>query len=206
VIPEVWRDFVMKHGAEGKPQIKRIDYELGVLHTLREKLRCKDLWIAGACRFRNPDEDLPADFAAQRTEYFAAIKQPLDAEVFIADLKQKMPAALEALDHDLPTIAHVKLTDCEGGWIRLRRLTTRGPSRAAPPGPAEGRDQPTVADDQSAGHSERNRPARAFYRSLQNRHRLHPAGPNPPAKTVAPVLVWPGDEHRSETRQRRGSR
>lgn len=90
VIPEAWRDFVVKHDAEGKPQIKRIDYELSVLHTLREKLRCKDLWIAGARRFRNPDEDLPADFAAQRTEYYAAIKQPLDAEVFIADLKQKM--------------------------------------------------------------------------------------------------------------------
>jgi len=69
-----------------------------VLHTLREKLRCKDPLDRGAQHYRNPDEDLPADFAAQRTEYYAAIKVPLDAEVFIAALKQKMQAALEALD------------------------------------------------------------------------------------------------------------
>lgn len=104
IVPEIWRDWVVKPDPEGKEQIKRIDYEISVLHTLREKLRCKDLWIEGAKHFRNPDEDLPADFAEQRTEYYAAIKQPLDADVFIADLKQKMRAALEALDRDLPTI------------------------------------------------------------------------------------------------------
>jgi hypothetical protein len=76
---------VVKPDPEGKEQIKRIDYEISVLHTLREKLRCKDLWIEGAQHYRHPDEDLPADFAAQRTEYYAAIKAPLDAEVFIAD-------------------------------------------------------------------------------------------------------------------------
>lgn len=122
IVPEMWRDLVVKPDAEGKEQIKRIDYELSVLHTLREKLRCKDFWIEGAKRFRNPDEDLPADFAAQRTEYYAALKQPLDAEVFIADLKHKLQAALEALDRDLPTNAHVKITDRDGGWIKLSPL------------------------------------------------------------------------------------
>jgi (2Fe-2S) ferredoxin len=125
IVPEIWRDLVVKPDPEGKEQIKRIDYELSVLHTLREKLRCKDLWIEGAQHYRNPDEDLPADFAAQRTEYYAAIKMPLDAEVFIAALKQKMQAALEALDRDLPTNAHVKVTDREGGWIKLSPLAAQ---------------------------------------------------------------------------------
>ena len=31
--------------------------------ALRERLRCKEVWVAGADRYRNPDEDLPADFA-----------------------------------------------------------------------------------------------------------------------------------------------
>jgi hypothetical protein len=50
------------------------------------------------------------------------LKQPLDAEVFIADLKHKLKAALEALDRDLPTNVHVKITDREGGWIKLSPL------------------------------------------------------------------------------------
>jgi hypothetical protein len=33
---------------------------------LRERLRCKEIWMVGANRYRNPDEDLPTDFEAQR--------------------------------------------------------------------------------------------------------------------------------------------
>jgi len=38
---------------------------LSVLQALREKLRCKEIWVVGANRYRNPEEDLPADFEAQ---------------------------------------------------------------------------------------------------------------------------------------------
>lgn len=119
IVPAAWRDMLVKSNPERKEQIKRIDYEISVLHTLREKLRCKDLWVKGAKRFCNPEEDLPGDFAEQRTEYYASIKQPLDADVFIADLKQKMRTALDALDRDLPTNPHVKIIDKGGGWIVL---------------------------------------------------------------------------------------
>jgi hypothetical protein len=40
-----------------------------VLTTLREKVRCKEVWVQGADRFRNPDEDLPEDFDARREKY-----------------------------------------------------------------------------------------------------------------------------------------
>ena len=70
IVPAAWRDMLVKSNPEGKEQIKRIDYEISVLHTLREKLRCKDLWVKGAKRFCNPEEDLPGDFADQRTEYY----------------------------------------------------------------------------------------------------------------------------------------
>jgi hypothetical protein len=36
--------------------VNRISYEWCVLTTLREKLRCKELWVKGAHRFCNPDE------------------------------------------------------------------------------------------------------------------------------------------------------
>jgi hypothetical protein len=57
-------------GENGEPQIDRVAYELGVLQTVRDKLRCKEIWVDGAKRYRNPDEDLPQDFEAKRATYY----------------------------------------------------------------------------------------------------------------------------------------
>jgi hypothetical protein len=49
-------------------------YEVVTFQALREHLRCKEIWVAGGDRWRNPDEDLPA-----RSQYFhglAAILRP----------------------------------------------------------------------------------------------------------------------------------
>ncbi len=53
-------------------------YECGVFQALREKLRCKEIWVAGAEKWRNPDLDLPADFEANRAENYAQLRKPLD--------------------------------------------------------------------------------------------------------------------------------
>ena len=47
---------------DGRERINRINYEIAVLQALRDRLRCKEIWVVGADRYRNPDEDLPADF------------------------------------------------------------------------------------------------------------------------------------------------
>jgi hypothetical protein len=75
---------VIDKDASGRPRVNRITYEICVLETLREKLRCKEVWVVGANRYRNPDEDLPADFEARRTAYYQALNLPADAEQFIA--------------------------------------------------------------------------------------------------------------------------
>ena len=51
----------MEQDASGEVRVNRINYEISALHALREGLRCKAIWVAGADRFRNPDDDLPAD-------------------------------------------------------------------------------------------------------------------------------------------------
>ena len=62
----------------GQRRIRRVHYELCVLQSLRDKLRCKELWVEGADRYRNPDEDVPADFSDKRHEYYASLALPLD--------------------------------------------------------------------------------------------------------------------------------
>ncbi len=80
--------------AQGRQRVNRITYEICVLEALRDQLRCKEIWVVGANRYRNPDEDLPADFEAQRAPYYQALNLPLDAERFIADLQAEMREVL----------------------------------------------------------------------------------------------------------------
>jgi TnpA family transposase len=94
VIPPHWRELVLEPDASGVIRVNRINYEISALHTLREGLRCKAIWVVGADRFRNPAEDLPADFDVQRTTYYAALQQPENADDFLAGVRHAMEEAL----------------------------------------------------------------------------------------------------------------
>jgi hypothetical protein len=58
-------DVVVKANDEGNERINRINYEIAVLQLLRDRLRCKGIWLEGAKKFGNPDRDLPQDFRAR---------------------------------------------------------------------------------------------------------------------------------------------
>jgi Domain of unknown function (DUF4158) len=122
VVRPAWRDLVVTREKGGAARVNRINYEIAALHTVRDKLRCKELWIAGADRLRNPDDDVPADFAARREAYYQALRLPLDPAAFIATLQGQLGAALQALDADLPTNPAVTLLRKSGGWIKLSPL------------------------------------------------------------------------------------
>jgi TnpA family transposase len=123
VVPAAWRSLVVHRTKRGEERINRISYELCVLQGLREKLRCKEIWVEGADRYRNPDEDLPADFTQQREEYYTALNQPLDVEAFIARERQALSDALALLNAGMPRNPKVKIGERNGkGWITLSPL------------------------------------------------------------------------------------
>ena len=66
VVRGLWHDAMVEKDAAGRDRINRVTYEVAVLEALREQLRCKEIWVVGANRYRNPDEDLPADFGEPR--------------------------------------------------------------------------------------------------------------------------------------------
>ena len=82
--------------------MNRINYEICVLQALRERLRCEEMWVAGADRFRNPDEDLPADFAARRAACYERLGLPTEAWAFADTLRAEMADALCRLDRGMP--------------------------------------------------------------------------------------------------------
>jgi hypothetical protein len=74
------------------------------LQALREKVRVREIWIEGANRYRDPDDDLPTDFSQKRATYYEALRQPTEADVFIEKLKEDMRKALHSLDGAMPRI------------------------------------------------------------------------------------------------------
>jgi hypothetical protein len=109
VVRPKWRDIVIEEAPGGGTRVNRINYEICVLQTRREKLRCKEVWVEGAHRFRNPDEDLPADYAARRVDCYARLELPMDAMTFTAGVKEEMTEALAALDRAMPQNSKVRL-------------------------------------------------------------------------------------------------
>lgn len=109
VIRPKWRDVVLEDAPGGGQRVNRINYEICVLQTLRDRLRCKEIWVAGSDRFRNPDEDLPADFAARRTACYARLDLPVEPRAFTDALRAEMADALAQLDRGLPRNPGVRL-------------------------------------------------------------------------------------------------
>lgn len=123
VVPATWRSLVVRQTKRGTERINCISYELCVMRELREKLRCKEIWVEGADRYRNPDEDVPADFVQQRETYYEELNQPLDVEFFINREKQALADALAMLNTGMPRNAKVKIGERNGkGWISLSPL------------------------------------------------------------------------------------
>lgn len=58
VIQPKWKDVIIETDSKGIERVNRINYEIAVIQSLRTRLRCKEIWIEGADRYRNPDEDL----------------------------------------------------------------------------------------------------------------------------------------------------
>ncbi len=121
VVPREWRDAVQ----DEQGRVARIPYELCVLRALREALRRREIWVAGARRWRNPEQDLPVDFDDHRDRHYAALRQPRDPTAFLATLKDQLGRALATFEGALAagTTGGVQITRRRGEpWLAVPRL------------------------------------------------------------------------------------
>ena len=124
VIPDHWLAVVTVQ-TKRRIRISRYDYELCVLGQLRERLRATEIWVEGARKYGNPDQVLAADFAEKRVHYYEILKQPLNAEVFVEELKLKLKETLRAFNASVVTNSSVKILAWRNGWIRLSPLAAQ---------------------------------------------------------------------------------
>ena len=109
VIRKQLLEVVIEEDGQGRERINRINYEICVLQALRDKLRCKEVWVEGADKFRNPDEDLPADFKDKREDYYLNLGHSTDSSEFIADIQERMRSVLTELDQGITNNQKVRL-------------------------------------------------------------------------------------------------
>jgi TnpA family transposase len=108
-------------------KIHRFNYEVAVLESLREKLRCKLIWIEGAYRYRNPDDDLPADWETSREARYLQLGLPLNGADFVKQLKNKLHLNLQNLNDTILHNKKVKIMDKNGGHIKVTPLKAQTP-------------------------------------------------------------------------------
>jgi len=125
IVPEAWEPLVRTETG----RVNRIAYEICVLQALRDKLRCKEIWVEGAARYRNPEDDLPKDFDEQRDTYYQALGHPQDAETFIATIQGEMPRWLDILDRGLPAHPAVRTSPKKLVAGSIFRPSPRYPNR-----------------------------------------------------------------------------
>ena len=116
-----WQELAYR-GEPATSRVLRTVYEVCLFRALRERLRCKEIWVEGADRWRNPDQDLPADFDARRTHYYAQLSKPLDSAAFIGPLRREMTTELVALQDSLPELDWLTISERRGGQITLAPL------------------------------------------------------------------------------------
>jgi TnpA family transposase len=109
IVTSEMKNMIIEKDSKGKEQLNRINYEIVILQALRDKLRCKEIWVVGASRYRNPEEDLPSNFEENREENYKALKQPINVEEFISNLKNSMVDSLNQLNQNLPKNEKVKI-------------------------------------------------------------------------------------------------
>lgn len=105
VIPTKWRNSVIDRNG----RVNRISYELCVLTQLRECIRSKEIWVVGADRYRNPDDDLPKDFAVRRSSYYSRLNLTENAREFVASVRNELEHEMLLLNETIPRNEKVRV-------------------------------------------------------------------------------------------------
>ena len=120
VIDKEDQDLIYSVNEKGEKAVDEHKYRVLMLRKLHKRTKTKEGWVPGANKFRNPDEDLPANFEEKRTDYYADLELPLDPEQFIKGLQADMVGALTELNETIKANDQVKITGT--GKIKLTPL------------------------------------------------------------------------------------
>lgn len=113
-------------------RFNRYRFEICVLRKLSKALRCKEVWVEGAFRFRNPIEDLPENWEEVREAHYEKRGLSTDARVFTTQLKEELGEQLKNFDSFLKTKSKKKTTIRQKGSKTRFHIPRRQPEDERP--------------------------------------------------------------------------
>jgi hypothetical protein len=125
VIDKEDKELVYNVDDAGKKSVDESKYRVFMLRKLDKRTKTKESFVPGAKKFRNPDDDLPADFEIKRAQYYADLDIPINPEDWIKGLQAEMVQALTELNGTIKTNDKVKITST--GKIKLTPLKPQLP-------------------------------------------------------------------------------
>lgn len=120
VIDKEDKELVFNVDDNGNKSVDENKYRILLLRNLHKRTKTKEAWVPGANKFRDPDEDLPADFEEKRAQYYADLELPTNPEDLINGLQAELMGALTALNDTIKANEQVKITTT--GKIKLTPL------------------------------------------------------------------------------------
>ena len=171
--------------------------------TLRERLRCKEIWVVGADRYRNPDDDLPAGL---RRASATTITHELGAAARRRGVHHRPPGEMTRAALDDARSRAASEPDGQDPSAERHRIVVSPlvalPEPLQPVGVSKTKLGRPLADDQPARHPQGDRPARRLSRvhfaSLASHEALDPETLQP---AFAAVPVWPGHQRWPQARR-----
>jgi len=125
-IPNKWRERIFD---PDNKRILRTAYEVYVLKRLGDLLQCREIWVASAFKYRNPDQDIPKAFDTDQALPYEKLNLHQDATVFINDLKKRHLNALSDFNKQITKNKKVALSNKKGGRIILTPLDAQEESQ-----------------------------------------------------------------------------
>ena len=120
LVSSEWNKYVVNNG-----KVRRTAYELCLLITLRDKIRCREIWITGSEKYGNPDNDIPQDFNENRPVYLEHLHLPNEPITFTSRLQKKMHESRESLNKNIPFNSDVEILPKKNGWIKVSPLVAQ---------------------------------------------------------------------------------
>ena len=105
LVPEGWESFIKSEhsGHPTKIHVNWHAFELALFDRLKMELSVKNIWVKQSYRYRNPAEDVPADFDENEDYYFNLLGLPKDAKTFIENKKKQVDDNLKEFNDSILT-------------------------------------------------------------------------------------------------------
>ncbi len=130
-IGPLWRPLVDTEDKQSPFNI--FAFVLAIFECIEKELGCKNIWIEGAYRYRNPCSDFPDDFDDNKAYYYKLLDLPEDVEKFIAWLRKELESHLKSFNDSILSNPKVVIRPSED----KKSKKTKGAIKLSPSLPQE---------------------------------------------------------------------